>query len=615
MMPESNFLPDNFLPRLEKVLASGAAKKGLAEWQRDFGDAVFLTKHYVQPHGQLKKPMADRDGDTRPVFATLNRFLGKPIDLELRHQHRHCLFLLGDTGVGKTSLLLLLKAAHVTGLSSSDCRCELRRLSETRFEDLGAIKSPRRTILLLDGLNEDPKAAGDLIGSVNALLEATRHFHRVIIASRTSYFCDRRDPAHAIGAFVSGAYQCSTLYLAPFHDGLKEKYLKRRFGRMKDGNRSRVSQAIHNVGAFRDRPILLNHADDFIQSSGKQDHAFNALETITEAWLERESKTSKVSKDAMRNDCINLAQRMQMEPSRHRTAKVDGLKIITSLECQGRSLLRMIAGKEFRFTHISFQEYFVALGLIKGVYPSGKQRLPSGSLVIDLLIHRDNAASAWRALDLSNVSFHRVHLRSPDFSRCLLEFADYSDSAMLSASFDQAILTSWFAPRASFEGGSFQGAKATLSDLEAAHFAGTSFAHATFAESSFKGVRFEDCQLHHTLFADANLGAAQFGKSTIEDCSFKGAFLRGAKFDRVTFKQSRFDQASLAGARFEGCTFDNLSLQSADMRGAVIDGSVISAIKAGKVSHWETAAWAPEVASRLKLARKENDKNIARIRY
>ena len=100
----------------------------------------------------------------------------------------------------------------------------------------------------------------------------------------------------------------STLYLAPFHDGLKEKYLKRRFGRMKDGNRSRVSQAIHNVGAFRDRPILLNHADDFIQSSGKQDHAFNALETITEACLERESKTSKVSKDAMRNDCINLAQ-------------------------------------------------------------------------------------------------------------------------------------------------------------------------------------------------------------------------------------------------------------------------------------------------------------------
>ena len=608
-MPESNFLPDNFLPKLEKALVAGAAKKEIAEWQRDFGDAVFLTKHYVQSHGQLKKPMADREDETRPVFATVNRFLGKPVDAGLHHQRRNCLFLLGDAGMGKTSLLLLLKAAYVTGLSASDFQCELRRLSEVTFEELGVIKSPRRTILLLDGLNEDPKAGGDLIGYVNDLLQATRNFHRVIIACRTAYFCDRRDPAHAIGAFVAGAYRCPTLYLAAFSEGLKEKYLKRRFGRMKDGNRERVSRAIHDAGTFQDRPLLFNHADDFIQASGNLGHAFDALETITEAWLERESKTSKVSKDAMRDDCINLAQRMQMESSRHRTANIDGLKIIPALECQGRSLLRIVAGKEYRFTHISFQEYFVALGLMTGMHPSGKQRLPSSEFIVTLLIHGDNAATAWRALDLTNVSFHRVALRSPDFARCLLEASDYSDSSVLSASFDQAILTSWSAPRASFQGGSFQGAKATLSDLQAAIFTGVSFAHATFAESSLTGAQFESCQLHHTLFADADLGATQFAKSMIEDCSFKGASLRAVQFKQVTFKQSRFDHANFSGARFEDCTFEGMSLQSADMRRATLDGGVVSAIKVGKITHWETAAWSPEVASKLKLSRQVNEKN------
>jgi uncharacterized protein YjbI with pentapeptide repeats len=289
------------------------------------------------------------------------------------------------------------------------------------------------------------------------------------------------------------------------------------------------------------------------------------------------------------------------------------LTIIPTLECQGRSLLRKVAGKEYRFTHLCFQEYFVVLGLISGVHPSGKIRLPSSEFVVDLLIHKDNAASAWKALDLTRGSFHLVHLRSPDFSRGLLESADYSDSSMLSASFDQAVLTSWSAPRASFQSGSFQGAKATLSDLQATRFSGTSFAHATFAESSLKEAHFENCQWHHTLFADADLGAVALTKSTVEDCSFKGASFRGAYFKQVTFKQVRFEQANLSGARFEDCTFENLSLDSADLRGAVLDDGVFSAIKAGKITHWKTAAWAPEVASRLKFARKENEANMSRI--
>lgn len=600
-MPETPFLPDNFLGRLEKSLSSGGPKKAIDALSKDFGDATFLTKHYQQAQAQLKKPIDGRDGDSRPVFGSLNRFLSKPIEPGQRHQHRQCLFLLGDAGMGKTSLLLLLKASQVMGISASPYTCALRRLSDTTPETLAKIPAPRRTILLLDALNEDPHAEPDLEKRLTELLEATRHFHRVIISCRTAYFCERRSTTHALGAFVSGAFRCPTLYLVPFNQAGKDKFLSRRFQRLKAPNRQAISDQLHALGSFRDRPLLLNHADDFVQTGGEKGNATAAYETILASWLERESKVAKLPKDRLWEVCTHFAHRLQKSSSRHRSDDLDGLDEIKQLGCQGRSLLRKVAGNEYRFTHVSFQEYLIARGLTRGMAPTGKQRLPATDLILTFLIECDNAATVWKALDLTRASFHRTELRGADFSRSLLERSDFSESKLHGTSFDSSILTEWDASQAAFQGGSFVGAKATFSNLRNAHFSGTSFANSTLADSSLAGAHFEECHFKHTLMASTDLCRAQFIKSTIEDCSFKGALLHETQFDNTTLRQARFDQAILSGARFSKATYDNVSLEGADLRGAEFDDGFFQAIKAGQITHWKTASWDPAVAKRLKL--------------
>ena len=119
-----------------------------------------MAKHYVIPMGQARKPMAGREGETKPVFGELNRFLRREPGRELPHHRRACLFLLGDAGTGKTSLLLLLKAAHLTGLWTDSHACVLQRIGPTTIDDLAKIRAPHRTVVLLDGLGTDPSAKG-----------------------------------------------------------------------------------------------------------------------------------------------------------------------------------------------------------------------------------------------------------------------------------------------------------------------------------------------------------------------------------------------------------------------------------------------------------------------
>ncbi len=623
-MSQPSFIPDNFLARLAKKLAGAAGKAALGKLSDDFGDPVFLAKNYIQPSCQLDNPTMEGSdtGPRRPVFGMLNEFFGS----QSSAARQSCLFLLGDTGTGKTSLLLMLKLGHLTGLWPREFHGELLKLGPSTMGRIADIKSPRRTILMLDALDEDPEASTDILSRVTEIRRATRDFHWVILSCRTPYFPgDRLEAVNQVENFVSHGLGCPTISLSLFNPTQIDKYLKRRFPRMKEPNRKRFKSILHHMGPLRDRPLLLHHADDFVHSRRKDWNAFSTYDVLVDAWLDREQsklRTSESSKEALFTACERLAQAMHMSESRHgvpRSAMGESnlqdtdIALIEKLDCQGRSLLRRTTTKAFRFTHVSIQEFLAARGLKNGLLPSGKKKLPATDLIITFLIECDDAATQWKALDLTLAGLNAINLHNPDFSRTLLASANLAKSTFHGANFDHAILTSILADEAKFSVCTFLGVKAANASLASVEFSGCQFTHTTLGGSAMPGAHFDGCQLEHTLLADSILNANLFSRTSITDCSFKSSRLSTAEFRNCSLAKVRFDRSCLAGAKFSNTTLQEVSLQSADLRGADLDATFLTAIKNGAVKNWKTAAWDPAVAASLKLSPKENDRNAQSI--
>jgi uncharacterized protein YjbI with pentapeptide repeats len=624
------FIPDNFLARLAKKLSSSSGKDALDELSDDFGDPAFLAQYYLQPHCQLENPSNEDAGDRRPVFGMINGFLGGGDGEGDPRDRRNCLFLLGDAGTGKTSLLVMLKLAHLTALWPSHYHCELMKLGPSTMEKIRGLNTPRKTILLLDALNEDPAASADVFGRVTEILRATREFHRVILSCRTAYFPDgRQDALSRVGEFASGGLRCPTVFLSLFNNTQMDKYLKRRFRRMEEPNRKRAKSILNEMGSLRARPLLLSCVDDFIHSRCKIWNEFSTYEALVDAWLDREQRKIrtadsrvKFSKETLLDACIKMARWMQLSESRRCLSKAElagshlqepEIGHVESLDCRGRSFLRRDSAGAYRFTHASIQEFLIALGVKNGLLPSGKKRMPATGLILSFLVHCDDARVEWRAFDLTLASLAGAELRGADLSRTLLVSADLAGCVFSKASFDNADLTSCEADQANFSSCSFEFTKAANASLNSTTFSDCRFTSSSLAGSVLSNATIERCKLDHTGLADTNLSNSTFAQSTISDCSFKSSRLCGAEFRDSSLANVKFDRCSLTGANFKNTSLQNVSVQSADMREAQLDAMFLNAIKAGAVQNWKTAAWDPTVAAVLKFSSKENDKNAETI--
>ena len=193
-----------------------------------FTDPVALAGHYIEPDFQQFNP-ADRLEDTghavrEPVFKSLDEWLPE------HREHNKRLFVLADAGMGKTSLLVMLKLLHMAGKwGDPELRVVLLKLGPNTLETLKAIKDARNTVLLLDSLDEDPTVRGRVKARLVELLDATGRFHRVILTCRTQFFSAGESPFNNRGRVAVGDHTVEVLYLSLFSDAQVDAYLGRRF--------------------------------------------------------------------------------------------------------------------------------------------------------------------------------------------------------------------------------------------------------------------------------------------------------------------------------------------------------------------------------------------------
>lgn len=366
-----------------------------------FDDPMELARFYIEPRCQHYNP-ADSDEDkeviapiTSPVFEIVNEFFNKE-GVSLTGGHNQQL-ILADAGMGKTALLVMLKLFHWSNFWPSKYTCELLKLGTNSLKKIDAIPDRANTILLLDSLDEDPRAWNRLNDRLIEILDATNNFKRVIISCRTQFFPDgENDPFKRLGKLELGGYVCPMFYLSPFSDIQVDIYLRKRFppnivARVR-GQKSikhiKALPVVHSMTSLRMRPFLLANIPHLLEvDSSVSWNEYNVYKALVTQWLNREeirirklrnrrsnqplSSDETPTKDELFNACTIVARWMYERQKRH-LLKSDFRKLVQTvpnivhideLENGSQSLMNKDSNGAFRFSHFSVQEFLVAESL------------------------------------------------------------------------------------------------------------------------------------------------------------------------------------------------------------------------------------------------------------
>jgi formylglycine-generating enzyme required for sulfatase activity len=372
-----------------------------------FGDPELLARYYVEPNCQHHNP-ADHEEDEAPisqvkapVFKLINDFLNKKIDDSLR-DGRTQLFILADAGMGKTSLLVMLKLAHILAFWPKGYDCLLLKLGPDTLKAISEQANKANTILLLDALDEDPTAWGRFEERLIELLLETKNFRRVLITCRTQFFPETgADPFGNPGRVTVSGFICPMLFLSLFDDRQVSDYLRKRFpdpwhhgltGRENE-RRRHAEQLLKPMRSLRSRPLLLAHID-LLEVKAQQWNEYTTYEALIETWLLREVRklaSQGVKPLPLKADlwaaCTAVAVQMQSQGQRT-LSQADLQELVTAMpaignierfDFGGRSLMNRTSDHTYRFSHYSIQEFLVVHALVKGGLDAIKAACPKAT--------------------------------------------------------------------------------------------------------------------------------------------------------------------------------------------------------------------------------------------
>ena len=337
-------------------------------------DPLGLVKYYVDPESQEVNPadttVEDFNVSRQSTFKKLKDFFESR---SLTNPGNNVMFFLSDAGMGKTSLLAMLKLTEFTTFWSPQYKCELLKLGENTLNEVKSIDEKRKTILLLDALDEDKTALGRVVQRLIEILDSTRSFCKVIITCRTQFFPSLESP----GKIEVGGYKCYAKYLSFFDSQKVDEYLYKRFSKkfifFKKKDKKKISIArtiIDKMGSLRCRRKLLSNIRWFTNNRKKMTgnlDEYHIYDILLDNWLARQEIKSKIPKEELLKTCMLLAVEMQKKQVREISEKdlrllfasFPGINRVESIDVKGRSLLNKNSDGDFLFSHYSIQEFLV----------------------------------------------------------------------------------------------------------------------------------------------------------------------------------------------------------------------------------------------------------------
>jgi len=414
------YISAKMLQKLIKVLAlaykssTDKRKNELIHIDDTFSDSRALAHYYIEPNCQQVNPADEIEDEAistvqTNIFNTINNFLNR--EIVVRDGGANQMFVLADAGMGKTSLLMILRLTHLMSFWPKGYKCQLLKLGANTLEEIDKINDKSNTLLLLDSLDEDPQCKdGGTVQRLIDVLERSKTFKRVIITCRTQFFPQNKNIVdsvfNTIGKISFANFSCPLIYLSLFNDDQVESYLKVRYAKglsnyftFSDNPKvAKALSALRKTGSLQFRPFLLSHIEDILEAAENGANEYELYNALIDKWLDREvgklrEKYNKtVNKQDLLQVCIWLAETMYragsnsvsldkikqlcaQESSIHllsvKAEKV--VKGINELDIGTNSLLNLNSAGEFRFSHLSIREFILVYGVSEKLISGLKQ--------------------------------------------------------------------------------------------------------------------------------------------------------------------------------------------------------------------------------------------------
>ena len=397
-----------------------------------FGDPEALAKQYIQPFGQNVNPadyQEDQPGTVakQPMVESLFQFFSGPRSIS---EEQNKAVVLADSGMGKTSLLIMLKLAQLNAFFPKGYGCELLKIGPDVVDEINAISERNNKILLLDSLDEDPLVGRMPIEErIQEIFAAASHFRRVVMTCRTQFFPKGKDDPYKWQGFIEvGASRFMCLFISPFTDEQVREFLGRRFPGgwfswlRKNLKLEEAEELMEFMKDLRFRPMLLSYIDLILGSDEKNWNEYSVYEAMRDSWLKREigKRTAKLIFEELKAVTTQLALFMHTNEKAvvslqeiADNAFAWGLKRrvaddMAAMEIGGRSLLTKDSEGHFRFAHRSIMEFIVAEDLFRE-----PRRIKITDQIKDFVLARmdDRSVSDLRDLRRRFAFLSTVHIR------------------------------------------------------------------------------------------------------------------------------------------------------------------------------------------------------------
>lgn len=349
-----------------------------------------LCRYYIPTRAQDIDPCNQEEiRDNNGKFLSIplcDFFLNEAFKTSSRGKHY---LILADSGMGKTTLLLqlYLRSAPLVRFRKSAKTAFVPLGQPNCIDEIGKIANPENTILLLDGLDENPDAMFEFDAFFKRLIHNTSRFNKVVITCRTQFFASGKDEPFQTGLVqIGGSTKGSEIvkkYLSPFSDEEDRKYLKKRFA----FNRRLQKKAlaiVQKVPEIMVRPLILNWISFLCDTKEEYKYLIDIYDSIIEKWIEREDLGS--GSDKLYELSVEIAQHMFLNKSTDIPAKeVEKIASrkhinIQPIVAKSRSVLNRNSNGVFKFAHRSFFEFLVVFDILsKHCLPSDTEYLWSFS--------------------------------------------------------------------------------------------------------------------------------------------------------------------------------------------------------------------------------------------
>lgn len=365
--------------------------------KEDIKDA---TKYFVQTRFQNVSASNYDEPIESHAYITTKRLLSFFIKVVFNRQKAKNKFfmILADSGMGKTTFMLNLYIRYKKKIFR-EYDIKLFPLAHDKIDLLienedSEIK--KKTILLLDAFDEDPRAISNSEERLNEIVQKSSDYKFIIITCRTQFFeNDKSEPYQTkIKKFTDGGgFQTfGKLYVSPFTEKEINSYLNKRYPLFKTTlneiypfhntnkqfnnlNKEKAKQIVNGCLDLMVRPMLLSYIDTLVEDKEQviRDN-YEIYDLLVSRWIERESYQKQFPfREKFKLDLLTFTKKVaiflyelfksegRLYLTNDEIAIFEGTAYIelSSLEMKNKSLLTRNSRGDIKFSHKSIWEFFL----------------------------------------------------------------------------------------------------------------------------------------------------------------------------------------------------------------------------------------------------------------